>query len=263
MKNEAIEVYLLAKPQVDWQEISSWVKKMGGSDWVDRTFSAHIESPTELIAEVAGRRCYRSFDVGLNPNVTKIRNDRKEYLNNIISVGHGSVLEHGMFTFAFENISRVVTHELVRHRVGTAISQESMRYVRLEDVPFRHPEFIDDDPELRAEADDLIERMERFQRRMAERTGIDSEGVPFHQKKIVTSSMRRYAPIGLLTGMVWSANVRTLRQVIEARTAEGAEQEIRDLFDIVAQIMTTECPTLFGDFERNYAGEWIPKRSKV
>ena len=83
--------------------------------------------------EFGGRLCYRSWEPGLNPNVTKVRTDQDEYLRNILKQKHGSVLEHISYSFVFHNVSRVLTHELVRHRAGTAISQESMRFVRLDD----------------------------------------------------------------------------------------------------------------------------------
>jgi thymidylate synthase (FAD) len=110
--------------------------------------------------------------------------------------------------------------------------------------------------------------MENFQVLAAERAGIDDEGRDFHYKKEVTSDMRRFAPLGLLTGMVWSANLRTLRQTIEARTAPGAEREIRDLFHRVGLIMIEEAPSIFADFrqekiEGSDTPAWVTDRSKV
>ena len=64
---------------------------------------------------------------GANPNVSKVRADRREYFANILRSAHGSVLEHANYSFALRNVSRVLTHELVRHRAGSAFSQESLR----------------------------------------------------------------------------------------------------------------------------------------
>jgi thymidylate synthase (FAD) len=61
--------------------------------------------------------------------------------------------------------------------------------------------------------------------------------------------MRRFAPEGLATGLVWTANVRTLRHVIESRTSKGAEEEIRLVSGRLAELMTKEAPALFGDYE--------------
>ena len=87
--------------------------------------------------------------------------------------------------------------------------------------------------------------------------------MPFHVKKEVTSALRRLAPIGLSTDIIWSANLRTLRHVIEMRTAPGAEEELRLVFNDVAQVMLREAPGIFQDFERDEDGSWTPSHHKV
>jgi thymidylate synthase (FAD) len=87
--------------------------------------------------------------------------------------------------------------------------------------------------------------------------------VPFHVKKEVTSALRRLAPLGLSTDIIWTANARTLRHVIEMRTAEGAEEELRLVFDNIARIMQAEAPGLFQDFTRHDNGSWVPEHRKV
>ena len=152
------------------------------------------------------------------------------------------------------------THELVRHRAGSAFSQESLRYVRLTDIGFRVPPALES---LRGQVLSIVEQLEEFQRDAAAALGLDDEGVPFHVKKEVTSALRRLAPIGLSTDIIWSANLRTLRHVIEMRTAEGAEEELRSVFDQVARVMKAEAPLLFQDFERTSDGSWEPRFHKV
>src|SRR5690348_17966668 len=63
---------------------------------------------------------YTTLFRSLNPNVKKVRADQRAYLENILAQQHGSVLEHAQFTFVFHNVTRVLTHELARHRPGTA-----------------------------------------------------------------------------------------------------------------------------------------------
>jgi thymidylate synthase (FAD) len=104
--------------------------------------------------------------------------------------------------------------------------------------------------------------MEEFQRWMAQHFGLDEEGVPFHEKKEKTSFMRRFAPDGVATGIVWTANIRTLRHTIEARTDPGAEEEIRLVFGKIAEIMRAEAPALFADYEVR-DGAWVPRWRKV
>src|SRR5436853_4708699 len=84
----------------------------------------------------AGRICYESYEPGLNPNVTRIREDPADYFRNIVSRGDGSILEHSAVSFGICHVSRITTHELVRHRVGAAVRQESLRYVRPTEMGF-------------------------------------------------------------------------------------------------------------------------------
>ncbi len=62
---------------------------------------------------------------------------------------------------------------------------------------------------------------------------------------------------------MWTANLRTLRHVIEQRTAPGAEEEMRSVFDSVARIIAVEAPGLMQDFSRAADGAWIPAHHKV
>ena len=98
--------------------------------------------------EFAGRLCYRSWEPGLNKNVRQVRTNVEDYLDNLLKSMHGSVLEHSFYVFIFHQVSRVFTHELVRHRVGTSISQESLRFVRLDDLPFWFPDWAQECPLL-------------------------------------------------------------------------------------------------------------------
>ena len=152
------------------------------------------------------------------------------------------------------------THELVRHRAGSAFSQESLRFVRLTDIGFRVPPALEP---VRDQVISLVEQLAEFQLSAAETLGLDEEGVPFAVKKEITSALRRLAPIGLSTDILWTANVRTLRHVIEMRTAPGAEEELRLVFDRVARIMKDEAPHLFQDFRCGEDGSWVPEWRKV
>jgi thymidylate synthase (FAD) len=255
-------VFLIARPSIDVEGMRGYLRDVGGESWLEGRLREAGGEPNggELIVEFGGRACYRSWEPGLNPNVTRVRTDQREYFANILRSAHGSVLEHANWSFALRNVSRVFTHELVRHRAGSAFSQESLRYVRLADIGFRVPPALEG---LRERVISIVEQLEQFQVDAAEQLGIDAEGVPFHVKKEVTSALRRLAPIGLSTDIVWSANARTLRHVIEMRTAEGAEEELRLVFDQVARIMQAEAPGLFQDFARHEDGAWVPEYRKV
>ncbi len=262
MRETKPTIFLIARPSIDLEALRGYLESVGGTSWLERRTADGSDRLTDaqLLIEFCGRVCYRSWEPGLNPNVTRIREDQHEYLGNLLSSLHGSVLEHANYTFAFRSVSRVFTHELVRHRAGSAFSQESLRYVRLTDIGFRVPAALEP---IRDQVLELVEHLEEFQLSAAEALGLDAEGVPFAVKKEVTSALRRLAPIGLSTDIIWSANVRTLRHVIEMRTSPGAEEELRTVFDEVAQLMLAEAPSLFQDFQRSDDGSWLPQYRKV
>ncbi|TMK40424.1 MAG: FAD-dependent thymidylate synthase [Actinobacteria bacterium] len=240
----------------------SYLADVGGESWLDSRLeeTSGAPNPGQLLVEFGGRACYRSWEPGLNPNVTRIRTDQREYFLNLLRSAHGSVLEHASYSFALRDVSRVATHEIVRHRAGSAFSQESLRYVRLADIGFRVPPALEP---VRDQVVSIVEQLEEFQVSAAQTLGVDDDGVPFHVKKEVTSALRRLAPIGLSTDIIWTANIRTLRHVIEMRTAEGAEEELRLIFDQVARVMLDEAPDLFQDFTRSDDGSWLPEYRKV
>lgn len=252
------KVFLVSRPSVDADGVAAYLDHIGARDW--RT---DAQTDGEALVELMARGCYKSFGVGLNPNVTKVREGIADYIANILKVGHGSVLEHATYSFMFCDVSRVFTHELVRHRVGCAISQESLRYVRLEDLGQWLPKCIQEDEWARGLFAKTFRHLEGLQCELAEHFGLDDPGVPFARKKEVTSAMRRIAPIGLATNIGWSANIRTLRHVIEMRTSLAAEEEIRVVFDQVAKIMRREAPNAFGDYTRSEDGVWTTVNGKV
>jgi len=265
MKQVTPSVRLIASTEVCQWDMREWLTDIAGEETADSCIVRGIQSDDgEQLVEMAARRCYKSYAPGLNPNVTKVREDSREYHGNILASGHGSVLEHATCTWAFENVSRVFTHELVRHRAGTAFSQESLRYVRLDALSFWMPPEIAANPEALTLFTETVEYLERQQLKLAELFAIGNR--TFADKKKLTSAFRRIAPEGLATGIVFSCNLRALRHVIEMRTSRHAEHEIRIVFDQVAAIAVEKWPMLFQDFTSEVVDgvrEWKPTHSKV
>jgi len=162
-------------------------------------------------------------------------------------VGHGSVLEHPALNFIFADVSRVFTHELVRHRAGTAISQESLRFVRLDALSAYVPMQIRENDKGMEIFVKTFEQLEAIQKTLAEIYRID-ESKSFEWKKKLTSAFRRAAPTGVATTIGWSSNFRTLRHVIERRTDPAAEEEIRLVFGMVYDTVKDRYPNLFADY---------------
>ncbi len=130
-------VYLTGRQTVEGSEVERFLADHGVA-WQTDT-----EIAGEHLAEIAGRLCYMSF--------AKPRpGGNKAYLDHILEVGHGSVLEHAIWNFVFTGVSPHLTHELVRHRSGFGYSQLSQRYVDESVAEYVEPDIIAADPEAHA-----------------------------------------------------------------------------------------------------------------
>ena len=254
-------VIKIAQTQLVESGIDSLGDHYKAKQWLTKS-REHQRSDAEFLTEIAGRGCYRSFGVGLNPNITKIREDPREYISNILKSKHGSIMEHAYDTFAFLDVSRVFTHELVRHRAGVAISQESLRYVRLSQIGIWLP------PDLAAIEEpflSLFETIEEGYRGLENK--VDWDKLSFEKKKRFTSALRRLLPDGIATNVIWTANHRAIRWIIEMRTDPAAEVEIRKVFGMVAEICLKDHPLLYSDFTKRKLEDgtfqYVPSHSKV
>lgn len=250
------KVFLIGETRLISEGLEAFLGHLGVSGWKSNDWTSDSPTDIEKLIEVSGRLCYRSFGTGLNPNLTRVRPENKEYLLNLMRTKHGSVLEHGFVNFIFADVSRVFTHELVRHRVGTSISQESLRFVRLNNLRVWVPRAIRENAEAMQIFMQNVKSGEELQLKLAQ--VLDVDGQPnFHKKKYLTSAMRRLAPDGMATNISWGANIRTLRHLIQLRTDPGAEEEIRLVFGQVAEIVIARYPNLFGDFTKSVGDDGV------
>ena len=260
------KVYLVAKTTLVPEGLNAYLADIGGPDWK----AGPDVSDGENLIEAAGRMCYRSWQPydpskpeATNPNVSRVREGNDVYIKNVLKSGHGSVLEHVNLTFICRGVSRVFTHELVRHRAGMAYSQESLRYVRLDNLSFWLPETVNGNPEAKQKFEDVVDFLEGAQKELA--AIFDIENIKdFTTKKHLTSMFRRLAPIGLGTSIVVTGNLRSWRHIISMRTSQAAEEEIRIVADQIARICKKEYPNVFQDMEYDeITGEWTFGNNKV
>lgn len=219
---------------------------IGAEDW---HIPSDVKSDGELLTEIAGRTCYKSFGTELNKNLTRTRNDHHEYIGNILSTKHGSVLEHATTSVGFVDVSRIFTHELVRHRAGCAYSQESMRFVRLEDVGMYIPSCIEENFTGKAIFEEAARQAEHFYKVLTDEMVKDD--MPFAKKKEITSAIRRIAPSGHSTNIVVTANHRAWRHLFELRTARGVEEEIGVVMGALGQQFRDKYPAFYQDMSVN------------
>lgn len=271
MKNVEPKVYLIAHSTLKATEAERWLNDLGAS----RYQINHGGTDGEEIIKLAAKRCYMSFEPGLNPNVTKVREDTAAYIDNILASGHGSVLEHVTYTFAIENVSRVFTAEMNRHRAGMAISEGSLRYIRFTDIPWWIPDSLkpleDDDEETSSRKAQTLSVFHKAFRQMEENyakleeiwdlTGVNANSKAFSVKKKLTSMFRRIIGMGVATGGVWTGNIRALRHIVTMRCDPAAEEEILLVATLLLNEMIKAEPILFDDF--NYENGWKPKYRKV
>lgn len=198
----------------------------------------------ERLAEFAGRLCYMSQK---NPAQRATR----DYLENIKKQGHGSVLEHANYSLLLEGVSRSLTHELVRHRAGFAYSQLSQRYVDESQANFVVPPAIVGDEALenewRVQIDQAQQSYVRLVEHLMERYGWITDKV--HRRKMAREAARGVLPNSTETKIVVTANARAWRTMLELRSSEGAELEIRRSAIAMLKLLQRETPGFFSDFE--------------
>ncbi|MDQ2666684.1 MAG: FAD-dependent thymidylate synthase [Gemmatimonadota bacterium] len=198
----------------------------------------------EQLAEFAGRLCYMSQHNPANRST-------RDYLENIKKQGHGSVLEHANYSLLIEGVSRSLTHELVRHRAGFAYSQLSQRYVDESDACFVVPPAIVGDEPLeagwRAQIDSAQAAYVSLVAQLMERYGWVADKV--HRRKMAREAARGVLPNSTETKIVVTGNARAWRTMLELRSSEGAELEIRRMAVMVLRVLQVEAPAFFSDFE--------------
>lgn len=246
MKVVTPKVFIVGESRVDNEGLAAMLAEIGAPEW-----TTDAASDTELLIEGAGKLCYMSFSTDLNKNLTRTgTRDNYHYIQDgLIATKHGSVLEHGTVNLIFTNVSRVLTHELVRHRAGAAYSQTSGRYVRTDELAFWIPSCIEENPELADLFRTAINNQEIILAKMEHVSGINEMHKPedFAKKKELTSAFRRIVGNGVASNIMATYNHRALRHLIVARTSRGAEEEVRLAFNEVFKQLVERYPAIYGD----------------
>jgi len=229
------KVYLVGRQVTDDEALARFVADEGVSWQTDSEVGA------ERLAEVAGRVCYMSYGKGRKTN--------REFIGHIIEVGHGSVLEHGVWSFVVTGVSRAFTHELIRHR-HFSYSQLSQRYVDESDSDFVEPDIIAADPELHQVFVEAVNTTRQAYERLVK--GLEARFASMSDKtlrrKMARQAARSVLPNATETKIFITGNARALRHFIELRGSEHAEVEIRKVAVAMLRIMQKEAPNLFGDY---------------
>ena len=236
------KTFLVGVTQPDFRGLSNYLTYTGQTEFLDQFNEAYDEFGSICLASFYAKLCYKSLVLGKNENVNKIR-DVEKNIKGCFDVGHGSVFEHVWMNFITTDCSRVFTHELVRHRVGTAFSQTSGRYVAIgSDMKIVLPPAITENPECMSIVEDIKAKIISAAELL--RHKLITKDMHFDLKKKLTSAIRRIAPNGQTNDIGWSCNIRTLRHLLEMRTSRHAEWEIRVVFAEVASIVEERWPLM-------------------
>ena len=85
MKSVQPEVFLVARPEIDYDQLAAYLSAVGGESWLEKLDRGDLDDAQNL-AEFAGKICYRAWD----PDDVRVRNDQETYLQNILKQAHGS-----------------------------------------------------------------------------------------------------------------------------------------------------------------------------
>ena len=189
----------------------------------------YTPEPERMVA-MAARLCYSP--VGAEQLVEKMNSEQiAKLVAKIVAMGHLSTLEHVTFTFAIEGVSRVLTHQLVRHRIAS-YSQQSQRYVKEHDAQCIVPPSVAARPEAKAKFDNLMKTIQQTYDELVEL------GVHQEDARYVLSNATE-------TKIVVTMNARALLNFFELRCCTRAQWEIRQLASEILKQVQQAAPLLF------------------
>lgn len=194
------------------------------------TLIVHTPDP-ELTIALAARLCYSPSSIEeLKEKLDS--SDVESFLHKIMSLGHHSVLEHASFTFGIEGISRVTTHQLVRHRIAS-FSQQSQRYVsHKEDFTSIMPDTIAKNPDARQIFAFMSETVHKAYAQLVE-IGIPAEDA------------RYILPNATETKIIMTMNARELLHFFALRCCQRAQWEIRGMSVEMLRLVKNVAPVIF------------------
>ncbi len=243
------KVYVLGRQAIVPEELDRFLADEGVQ------FTTDAEAAAEVLAEIAGRTCYMSFGKGRKTN--------EEYLGNILTSKHGSVLEHAVWNLLITGVSRSLTHELVRHRAGFGYSQLSQRYVDEGDARYVVPPLYQENEELRAKWQETIDLVRKAYVELAEATSNyvqekQPEMTPRDRRKWARQAARSVLPNATETKIFVTGNGRAWRHFLELRGSIHADTEIRLLAVEVCNALKKESPNIFHDIEIYEESDGMP-----
>ena len=211
--------------------------------------------PEKVVASAA-KLCYSSSDI--ESLVEKQTEDKiKSFINMLVDMGHASPVEHAVFTFGIENVSRALLAQITRHRIAS-FSVQSQRYVSSSQFDFVTPPRIEAIPEALEIYDNFMKQSQETYDKLAyllakeEARSVCGDAEPTEEQlkkaeKAVREDARFVLPNAAATKMVLTMNARSLMNFFEHRCCNRAQWEIRALAEDMYRICYKVAPNLFGN----------------
>ncbi|MCX8026541.1 MAG: FAD-dependent thymidylate synthase [Thermodesulfovibrionales bacterium] len=201
----------------------------------------HTPQPEETIS-LAAKLCYSPIDIEVLRERIEEK-DQSQFVEKLMKMGHHSPIEHAVFTFGIEGISRACSHQLVRHRIAS-YSQQSQRYVseRVEGDTFDYivPPSIAEDEEARKAFDNLMIEAQKTYNFIVGR--LNERGL---KGEAANQDARFVLPNACETKIVVSMNARELLHFFRQRCCNRAQWEIRQMADEMLRLVKEVAPTVF------------------
>lgn len=238
------KVFLIGETQINTKSLNEYLVYTGQESFKDELIQAQEDgvSGGEALCSFFAKLCYASLTATKNKNITKVRAIADNIINTVESK-HGSVFEHCSLNFVITDCSRVFTHELVRHRVGTAFSQTSGRYVRTDTLKIAFDPILND---IEEDCEEARQFLQDWYAKVQQKSGLN-DMKDFEKKKKMTSALRRFLPNGQTNEIGFSLNLRTLRQLLSLRTSKHAEWEIREVFNQIYLLLQDKYKFILND----------------
>ncbi|OQX54289.1 MAG: hypothetical protein B5M48_01430 [Candidatus Omnitrophica bacterium 4484_213] len=185
-------------------------------------------------AAIAGKLCYAKSSIKDLEKITPQEEER--FIEKIIKLGHLSVIEHSSFTFAIEGISRVTSHQLVRHRLAS-FSQQSQRYVKKRDFEYIIPPTIKKKKKLRQIFEKVIKDINNTYAELLD------NGIPVEDARFLL-------PNACETKIIVTMNARELRHFFKLRCAKNSQWEIREMANLMLKEVRKVAPVIFKNVEK-------------
>lgn len=205
------------------------------------TLLSHTKDPQRVIF-AAAKQCYSKKDAAVIYQTAQKESPEAvaKFIQELMARGHLSTVEHVTFTFAISGVSRVCTHQLVRHRVAS-FSQQSQRYVDMETFECVIPPLIEKDKELRKKFDEIVAHVRKTYEEMkaivVSKKNLDKEAV--------NQDLRFILPQAVMTKIVVTMNCRELLHFFSERLCTRAQWEIRAVADHMLKLCKEALPEVF------------------